>query len=144
MLYQDPADELPMRKVLRSMEAKDRSQQEKAPGDDALSWLESRCEFRQPQQVKSLLRRYPVVLEALRDAYAALQRYFGLRPLLAAEVVTDPESEANGGSDALFVYIRTALAPNDALAALARFDEEWFLAQIDRTSGRLNFNLEFL
>jgi len=47
------------------------------------------------------------------------------------------------GAKELFAYIRTSLPVDEALSRLDKFDEEWFLDQLDRAGGRFNFNLEF-
>jgi len=57
------------------------------------------------------------------------------------EVVSDPEVE---DMDELFAYILTSFPVDEALARLAKLDEEWFLDQLDQVGGRFNFNLEFV
>jgi hypothetical protein len=110
--------------------------------ESTLAWLADHCRFRDAGRVKRFLRRHAGLLELLSEAYPVLQQHFGSRPWLAAEVIGDPESE--GDDDVLFVYVRTALTPEAALEALAGFDADWFLGELGRAGGRLNFSLEFV
>jgi len=89
--------------------------------------------------VRHFLYAHPQLVEVLLDAHVYLQKHFGPDPQVILEVVSDPEVE---DMDELFAYILTSLPVDEALARLNRLDEEWFLDQLDRVGGRLNFNLE--
>ena len=91
--------------------------------------------------VGRFLHAYPQLIEVLLEAHVYLQKYFGPDPQVTLKVVSDPEVE---GVEELFAYILTSLLVDEALARLDRFDEEWFLDQLDRVGGRFNSNLEFV
>jgi hypothetical protein len=97
--------------------------------------------FRDEATVRSFLHDHPQVIEVLLEAYTRLQGYFGPDLRVTLEVVRDPEVEDLGE---LFAYIATSLPVCDALTQLNRFDGNWFLDQLDRVDGLLNFNLEFV
>lgn len=106
-----------------------------------LHQLEEIYSLRQPAAVRRFLRTHSQLVEVLLDAYVYLQRHFGPDPQVVLEVVGDPEVD---DWDELFAYVLTSLSVDEALAQLDRFDEEWFLDQLDRIDGQLNFDLEFV
>ena len=59
---------------------------------------------------------------------------------MVLKVVTDLE---DNGLVKIFGYILTALEDEEAGKRLRQFDREWFLSQISRAKGLLNFDLEF-
>lgn len=91
--------------------------------------------------VGRFLHAHPTLVDLLLEAYAYLEQYFGLNPQVGLEVVSDPDSD---DSEELFANIRTSLSVDEALERLDRLDQGWFLAQLGRTGGRFNFNLEFV
>jgi len=106
-----------------------------------LHQLEEVYSLRDAAAVSGFLHAHPQIVEILLEAEAHLQKHFGPDSQIELAVVSDPEVE---GEEQLFAYILTSLPVDEALARLDRFDEEWFLDQLDRTLGRLNFNLEFV
>lgn len=103
--------------------------------------IEEIYSLRNAETVRGFLHTYPQLIEVLLEAHVYLQRYFGPDPQVTLEVVSDPEVEA---IEELFAYILASLPVDEALTRLDKLDEEWFLDQLDRTGGRLNFNLEFV
>jgi len=103
--------------------------------------LEEIYSLRDAATVRRFLHACPQLVEVLLEARVYLQKHFGPDPQVMLEVVSDPEAESR---DELFAYILTSLPVDEALARLDRLDEEWFLDQLDRINGQLNFNLEFL
>jgi hypothetical protein len=106
-----------------------------------LHQLEEIYSRRQLAAVRRFLRTHPQLVDILLEAYVYLQRHFGPDPQVVLEVVSDPEVE---DWDELFAYILTSLPADQTLAQLDRFDQEWFLDQLDRTQGLLNFDVEFV
>lgn len=103
-----------------------------------LSDLDNFYEYREKAQVKDYLVAHPTLINFLQDSYSQLYKYFGSKTTYTLEIVHDPENTHK----ILFVYICTFLAVNQALSALNRFDDEWFLDQIDRLDNSINFNIE--
>ena len=89
-------------------------------------------------------RTYPAAVDILSEARPYLERLFGPAPQVILEVTTDPDSESQRDSEELFGNIQTSLPVEEALERLRQFDGEWFLAQLTRASGRLNFSLDFV
>jgi hypothetical protein len=81
------------------------------------------------------------LIDLLLEAPPHVERYFGLNPQVVLEVVADLEAS---DSEELFANICTSLPVEEALERLDQLDEGWFLAQLERTAGRFNFNLEFV
>ena len=63
---------------------------------------------------------------------------------MTLEVTFDPDSENPADSEELFAYIPTSLPVEEALDRLHQLDQEWFLNQLHRVRGRVNFNLDFV
>ncbi len=108
---------------------------------EKLSQLKSIYRLRDEADTPGFLRTYPVLIDLLLEAPIHLERCFGPNPQVVLEVVTDPESD---DSEELFANIRTSLPVEEALERLNQLDDMWFLAQLGRTGGRFNFNLEFI
>jgi hypothetical protein len=106
-----------------------------------LHQLEEAYSLRNAAAVRRFLHACPQLVEVLLEAHVYLQKYFGPDPQVTLRVVSDPEAES---TDELFAYIRTSLPVDEALARLDKLDEDWFLDQLDRVNGQLNFNLEFV
>lgn len=113
-------------------------------------WIERLTKIKQIKRIYNMrhefetiyfLHQHPALIDLLLEAPAQIERYFGSSSLLTLELATDPEDP---DSTELFVNIGVSLPVDDAIARLDRFDEGWFLAQLERTDGRLNFNLEFI
>jgi hypothetical protein len=91
--------------------------------------------------VRHFVRCHPEVIETLIEARPRLEEHFGPQVKVSLELVSDPEADA---TEQLFAYIVTSLPVDEGINRLDAFDEDWFLHQIDRVAGRLNFNLEFV
>lgn len=96
--------------------------------------------FRDATAVVRFLRVRPNLIDVLLEAQSQLECHFGANPQVVLEVVSDPEGER----DELSAYVRTSASVDESLARLDRFDEEWFLDQLDRVNGQLNFDLEYV
>ncbi len=96
------------------------------------------------EEVRRFLRVYPDAADVLLEARPHIERIFGPDTHVVLEVTRDPESESPQGSEELFGNIQTSLSVEEALERLRQFDDEWFLSQLTRAGGRLNFSLEFV
>jgi len=92
-------------------------------------------------EVSLFLESHPFLVPLLLEAYSEIKSYFGLYPQVFLEVVSDPEVQ---GLVELFGYIVTRLTPEEAGKRLQGFDRTWFLNQLPRVKGLLNFDVEFL
>jgi hypothetical protein len=91
--------------------------------------------------VAAYLQRNSDVAWMLIGAKRALQSEFGGSVAIQLAVVTDPDSEEP--TQELFAYVRSPLRLDDALDALDRFDQHWYLDKVDQIGGRLGFDLSF-
>lgn len=95
------------------------------------------------EEVRRFLREHPDAANVMIEAQPHIERIFGPDTRVVLEVTFDPDSENLRASEELFGNIQTSRPVEEALDQLSKFDDEWFLAQLTRASGRLNFNLEF-
>jgi hypothetical protein len=113
--------------------------------DKALT--ESLCKIEQlyslpdANRIREFIIAHQQLADLLIEAYPLIEKHFGLGTEVVLEVFVDPEEE---DFVELFGNIRTSLSPEAALEQLDKFDEEWFLDQIEKTDGKLNFNIEFI
>ncbi|MFQ5857433.1 MAG: hypothetical protein ACE5LU_17645 [Anaerolineae bacterium] len=101
--------------------------------------LEDLYSVRDAATVWQFLLAHLHLVEVLLEAYPHLEKHFGPDPEVTLEVVNDPEAVTR---KQVFAYIVTSFPPAKALTRLDKLDEEWFLDQLDRVDGLLNFNLE--
>jgi hypothetical protein len=96
--------------------------------------------FRRPGMVARFLDTHPFLIPFLEEARSRIEECFGAQSHVVLEAVNDREAQ---GATKLFGYIMTSLAPEEAGKRLRQFDRQWFLPQIHRVNGLLNFDLEF-
>jgi hypothetical protein len=104
-----------------------------APGDPGLP-PEIRRDFVVPDEsrVAAFLEERPDVLPLLGHLRQRIAAHFGDDPVVL-ERFYDPEMPG----PALFVTIRTRRSSPEGLAALPRFDREWWLGELGRTAAPL-------
>ncbi len=95
--------------------------------------------FRDPQAVVAFIESHSFLVSLLVDAERIIRKYFGLEPLFL-EIY--PEMEASD-KDQLVIFIATKLNAREASQNLDNIDQEWWLANLDNTKGKLSINLEF-
>jgi hypothetical protein len=103
-----------------------------------LRLVEQRYTFRRRTEVIGFIKAYPFLIPLLLEAYDKIVQHFGPSPVFL-EVVTDPEAICDRQ---LVAFIRTDLAPIEALASLDRFDKSWWLEASHRSQGKLCIHLE--
>lgn len=106
---------------------------------DQIKSLESVYTFTRPGEVSGFLQDHHYLVSLLIDAHKKIVGNFGMARV-RLEVVHDPEVK---GYIKLFGYIATSMTSDEAGRLLNKFDREWFLKQLPRTQGFLNFDLEF-
>jgi hypothetical protein len=113
----------------------------KAPAiEPMLQSFEQLYTLRRPSEVLEFLDAHPFLGPLLLEAYGKIAQHFESFSDILLEVVTDPEAQ---GLVKMFGYIVTSLTPEEAGRRLRQFDREWFLSQIPRAKGLLNFDVEF-
>ena len=94
--------------------------------------LDERITVVDAEDVYRLLRSEPDVIPLINEAAEQLSRYFP-DASLRLEYAPDPE----GGAEELFLGAWTDLGANEAMAALDRFDREWWFSNGRRGGGLL-------
>lgn len=102
--------------------------------------LEALYTFRERVKVKSFLERNFFLTPLLLQASDRIREFFG-SSTVALEVSTDPD---DGNYQELWARIQTNGAPADALSALTRFDDEWWLDASASSQNLLNIKLEYV
>jgi hypothetical protein len=96
------------------------------------------CPYSMDAEAEALLAKSPEIVPLLAEACEQLRRSFG-DAVFELERVDDPEAPA--GEPMLFLVIRSHLDPGDADAALRQFDEGWWIDNLHRARGKLEFTL---
>ena len=110
---------------------------QKAPKPEALEKLYT---YRRSSEVAEFLKVHPFLVPLLVEAYTQIGNCFGSQTDVVLEVVRDPEVRT---AVEIFGYIISTLTPDEAGRRLQQFDRNWFLKQLSRTKGLLNFDVEF-
>ena len=95
---------------------------------------------RMDAEAEAVLRKNPWLEPLLYEACGRLREIFGDEPLLDLERFDDPESPESAPT--LFLVVRTQRAPHEADKMLDRFDETWWLDNLDRARGKLEFTIK--
>lgn len=103
--------------------------------------VERYYQLENPADVRDFLRMNLPLVDVLVEALSPLNNIFGNIQKLLLEVVIDPEAPEY---KELVCSVYTTLEPEEALSKLDAFDDSWFLSQIDKTKGALNFRLDFV
>lgn len=101
--------------------------------------LEKLYIFRRPPEVMEFLEAYPFLVSLLTEAYDKIGEYFGPKPDVVLEVVTDPEVDDDRQ---LVAFIQSGVDPVEALLKLDQFDKGWWLKASHRSRGKLCIHLE--
>jgi hypothetical protein len=108
---------------------------------DILLRLEANYSLRVGGGVRSFLERHSFLVPLLLQTSAKIREFFGSSSKIVLEVSLDPD---DGTYRELWARVQTRLAPSDALSALTRFDEEWWLEASASSNNLLNINLEYV
>jgi hypothetical protein len=108
--------------------------------DDVFDRLEVLYAFRDRPKIKSFLGRNSFLTPLLFQVSDRIREFFDASAVVL-EVSTDPD---DGNYQELWARIQTDNSPADALPALTRFDEEWWLDASASSHDLLNIKLEYL
>jgi transcriptional regulator with XRE-family HTH domain len=98
--------------------------------------LDDRITVVEADEVHRLLRAHPDITSVINEAANQLVRFIP-DARLSLELLTDPEY----GDEDLLLGAATSLPPLEALAALDRFDETWWIPNVRRARGLFFVNL---
>jgi transcriptional regulator with XRE-family HTH domain len=94
--------------------------------------LDARVAVDDPTEVHRLLQAEPDLVAVVNEAGEQLTRFIP-DARLRLEVLVDPEY----GDEELFLGAWTSLPPLEALDAIERFDQEWWIRNVRRAHGLL-------
>ncbi len=97
--------------------------------------------LRNPEEVAAFVWHHPEVIDPLLTAADIVPRYFG--PDVPLVLVVEWAQEGDGRPE-LVALIQTDLDADAALAALDRFDQDWWLDILHQTGSKLLFGLEYV
>lgn len=106
-----------------------------------LEALKQSYKFCEENFVSSFLRKNRFLIPLLREIPEKLYGYFGKNQKLALKVSFDSDSPQ---LSELWILILTELSATEAFPILEKFDEEWWLENLDRTDCKLNISLEYI
>ena len=104
--------------------------------------------FRNDTEVKHLLRENPFLAQLLFDTYSKIEAHFPESQVFL-EVATDYEAfdyypGIINNDKELVASITTHLSPEEAMDALNKFYDKWWLKALEKAKGKVSFSLEFL
>jgi len=89
----------------------------------------------------SFLRKNRFLVPLLREIPEKIYDYFGKEQKLSLKISFESDSLQLAE---LWVSILTELLANEVLPILDRFDEEWWLENMNRADSKLNITLKFI
>jgi len=104
-----------------------------------LKSLQARYAFRDSREVVIFLKENPALLSLLFEIHGKLREYLSFSQIFLY-VFRDPDSD---NDRQLVVSILPDIDPLMADMQLQRFDEEWWLDNLDRAGGKVCITLEF-
>ena len=113
-----------------------------------LQLLQERYIFRHDAEVKHFLREHPFLTQLLLDTYSKIKAHFPDAQVFL-EVATDYEafdhiSGVMSSDKELVASISTHLPPEEAIEALNKFYDDWWLRALEDAKGKISFGLEFV
>jgi hypothetical protein len=86
------------------------------------------------EEILAFLERHPTVAPLLFDIRSNIRRFFGEDPV-RLDMSHDPEWPQDDPE--LVVNIQTPLEPEEALARLHKFDDEWWITRLSESQAPL-------
>jgi hypothetical protein len=96
--------------------------------------------FRNQDRIFEFIKYQLDLLTLLVEARSKLIKYFRVAQFIL-EVIADPDEPDD---TQLVMFVRTGLSPEEALTALAHFDEEWWADALPRAKNKLTIHLELV
>lgn len=108
---------------------------------DADLELGDRYVYRDRERVRAYLIEHPELIGILREADPEIARRFGEQTTVVMDIIDDPDIV---DEQMLFGFIRTSLAPQDAVDLLHRLDREWWIARGADVRDQLALSIEMV
>jgi hypothetical protein len=113
--------------------------QQEAEFADSLAILKQNFIFTDIAAVEAFLKAHRMLIPILLAGMPSMKECFGEDTPLALEIMSD-----DGPPTAIYALALWRGERTDARAALTRFDELWWLANLRRTGGRIVFDYELV
>jgi hypothetical protein len=97
--------------------------------------------IKKPKMVGEFVSENLYLLDLLEEIPSRIYTYFGVNQQLALRVTHEPEFP---NSSELWVDVLTKLSAQEATQLLDKFDEEWWLENMERANYKLNITVEFI
>jgi len=94
-----------------------------------------------PKTVWAYLELHREILPVLLEGFYQIQHRFGSGTTVILSVIAEP---TNPGASELFALIPTSLSVHQAMQAMNKLDEEWWLDVPEHKTGTLNFDVKFV
>lgn len=98
-------------------------------------------EINNPEQVAEFIGENLFLLDLLEEIPSKIYQYFGDNQKLSLKVSHEPDFPQ---TPELWISILTKYSAKEALPILEKFDEEWWLENMDGSGWKLNINLKFV
>lgn len=109
--------------------------------DEKIDSLKGKYEIYKIEDVKNFLSKNRDLFPLLEEIPNKIYQYFGDNQKLSLKVSHEPDFPQ---TPELWVSILTERSAKEALPILGKFDEEWWLENMDRSAWKLNINLKFV
>lgn len=109
--------------------------------DEKIDSLKETFEINKIEDVKNFLLKNRDLFPLLEEISNRIYQYFGDKQKLSLKVSHEPDFPQ---TPELWVSILTEYSAKEALPILEKFDEEWWLENMDRSAWKLNINLKFV
>jgi len=109
--------------------------------DEKFNSLAKKYRFSKIDEVKNFLSKNQHLISLLEEIPSRIYQHFGNGQGLLLKVSHDPDFPQ---SSELWVFILTELSAKQALPLLEKFDEEWWLKNLEQTFGKLNISLDYI
>ena len=111
------------------------------PIDEKLDFVFQRYEIAESESIKSFLSKNRLLILLLEEIPSKISQYFGHNQKLSLKISHEPDFPQ---SFELWVFILTELSAKEAFPILEKFDEDWWLENLDRADCKLNISLEYI
>ena len=108
---------------------------------ERINFLAREYDVRNPQEVGKFLRDNLFLFDLLKMIPRQITKYFGKNAKLALELLSEPDFPS---SREIFVLILTEDAAENARSKMNKFDQKWWLENIDKANCKLNVSLEYV
>ena len=108
---------------------------------EGINFLAREYEVRNPREVGKFLRDNLFLFDLLKLIPSQIAKYFGNNAKLALELLNEPDSPS---SREIFVLVLTEEAADKARSRMDKFDQKWWLENLDKANCKLNVSLEYV